>query len=150
MIAGSANVAYATLARNLARGGAGYPCPFSGTNSGPAQGGGVAGVGGTLTLANSIVASSSSGSNCFGAIIDAGHNISTDASCNFSGPGSRNNTDPVLGPLGDYGGPTATMPLLAGSPAINAADGAACPPTDQRGIARPFGPACDKIGRAHV
>jgi hypothetical protein len=86
---------------------------------------------------------SPSGSNCFGAIIDGGHNISTDASCNFSGPGSFNTTDPVLGPLGDYGGPTPTLPLLAGSPAINAAGGTACPPTDQRGTTRPFGTACD-------
>ncbi len=139
VIAGSASLAYATLARNLARGGAG----FFATNSGPAQGGGVAGVGGTLRLASSIVAFSSSGGNCFGPIIDGGHNISTDSSCNFSGPGSFNSTDPVLGPLGDYGGATLTMPLLAGSPAINAADGTACPPTDQRGIARPFGPGCD-------
>ena len=35
------------------------------------------------------------------------------------------------------------MPLLAGSPAINAATGPDCPPTDQRGRSRPFGAACD-------
>lgn len=35
------------------------------------------------------------------------------------------------------------MALLAGSPALNAANPAFCPPTDQRGLARPFGAGCD-------
>ena len=35
------------------------------------------------------------------------------------------------------------MALLSGSPALDAADAAFCPPTDQRGIARPFGAGCD-------
>ncbi len=43
--------------------------------------------------------------------------------------------DPLLGPLGDYGGPNETVPLLTGSPAIDAG-AASCPPTDQRGEAR--------------
>lgn len=42
--------------------------------------------------------------------------------------------DPLLAPLADNGGPTLTMELLAGSPAIGA--GADCPETDQRGISR--------------
>ena len=33
--------------------------------------------------------------------------------------------DPLLAPLGDYGGPTQTLALLPGSPAINAGDPAA-------------------------
>ena len=45
--------------------------------------------------------------------------------------------DPLLGPLGDYGGPTQTMPLLPGSPAIDAgSSGAGIPDTDQRGVGR--------------
>jgi hypothetical protein len=46
--------------------------------------------------------------------------------------------DPRLGPLGDYGGPTWTMPLLGDSPAIDAGDPdpADPPPTDQRGFGR--------------
>ncbi len=47
--------------------------------------------------------------------------------------------DPLLGPLADNGGPTQTMALLAGSPAIGA--GADCPATDQRGTPRTDG--CD-------
>jgi hypothetical protein len=40
--------------------------------------------------------------------------------------------------LGDYGGPTMTMPLLPGSPAIDGgAAGLGVPATDQRGRARP-------------
>jgi CSLREA domain-containing protein len=51
--------------------------------------------------------------------------------------------DPVLGPLADNGGPTATRALEAGSPAIDAASSPACPAADQRGVARPQGAACD-------
>jgi hypothetical protein len=53
------------------------------------------------------------------------------------------NTEPLLGPLQNNGGPTMTSALLSNSPAINTADNAACPPTDQRGVPRPQGPACD-------
>ena len=53
-----------------------------------------------------------------------------------------------LGPLGSYGGPTETIPLLVGSPAADAGDDIFCaaPPVnglDQRGSVRPFGPQCD-------
>jgi hypothetical protein len=51
--------------------------------------------------------------------------------------------DPFLGPLQDNGGITQTMALLAGSPAIDAADDANCPPTDQREVLRPQGSSCD-------
>jgi CSLREA domain-containing protein len=51
--------------------------------------------------------------------------------------------DPRLGPLADNGGPTATRALEAGSPAIDAASSPDCPATDQRGVARPQGAACD-------
>ena len=51
------------------------------------------------------------------------------------------NVDPMLGPLQDNGGPTMTMALLPGSPAIDAGapvDGLA---TDQRGVSRTdYGP----------
>ena len=46
-------------------------------------------------------------------------------------------TDPLLAPLGNYGGPTQTMALLPGSPAINAGtNGPGIPTTDQRGLGR--------------
>ncbi|MCI0550328.1 MAG: hypothetical protein L0287_05195 [Anaerolineae bacterium] len=52
-------------------------------------------------------------------------------------------TDPLLGTLGNYGGVTETIPLQAGSSAINQGNPAFCPATDQRGITRPQGAACD-------
>jgi hypothetical protein len=51
--------------------------------------------------------------------------------------------DPLLGTLGEYGGFTETIPLLAGSSAIDAGNGAACPASDQRGAVRPQGSGCD-------
>jgi hypothetical protein len=50
-------------------------------------------------------------------------------------------TDPSLGTLGDYGGFTRTIPLPAGSPAINATN-SNFPATDQRGVPR-SNPTCD-------
>lgn len=41
--------------------------------------------------------------------------------------------DPLLGPLANNGGPTQTMALLPGSPAINTGDNAGAPEWDQRG-----------------
>jgi predicted outer membrane repeat protein len=51
--------------------------------------------------------------------------------------------DPLLGPLQNNGGLTPTMALLPGSPAIDAGDNASCLSTDQRGVSRPQGAACD-------
>jgi len=55
--------------------------------------------------------------------------------------------DPRLGPLAPNGGFSATHLLRAGSPAINA--GACVVATDQRGVARPQGAACD-LGAVEV
>jgi predicted outer membrane repeat protein len=51
--------------------------------------------------------------------------------------------DPQLAPLANNGGPTPTMAIVASSPAFNRAAAATCPATDQRGISRPQGDACD-------
>jgi hypothetical protein len=53
----------------------------------------------------------------------------------LNGPGDQINTDPLLGPLQDNGGPTLTHMLLPGSPAIDAGDPNFTPPPfhDQRG-----------------
>ncbi len=102
----------------------------------------VAGVSVTgAFMVNTLLASNSPGGNASGPIVDGGHNLSSDASCAFTDPTSLSNTDPLLGPLADNGGPTLTMALLAGSPAIGAADSASAPPTDQRGFPRPTGSA---------
>lgn len=135
---GIATLVHATIAGNTA---VGYISHFS---SPPGQGGGLfGGDNGTLRLVNSIVANSALGGNCYGSIVDGGHNISSDSSCPFSATGSLTNTDPMLGPLGYYGGHTQVLPLREGSPAIDAADQLSCPESDQRGFPRPVGCGCD-------
>jgi hypothetical protein len=107
-------------------------------------------AGATLRLTNTIVANNTS-AGCFagffgsGAVVLAsgGHNVASDGSCNLAAAGDRPGVDPLLGPLANNGGSTATHALLPGSPAIDAADAAACPATDQRGVARPRGAGCD-------
>ena len=44
--------------------------------------------------------------------------------------------NPLLGKPGSYGGPTPTIPLLPGSPAIDAGTSAGIPAADQRGLPR--------------
>ena len=132
---GTMALASCTLSDNATIGGEGLPDET-------VLGGGVFSTNGVASLINTILANNSDG-NGFGLLTDLGHNLSSDGSCNFTGPGSLNSTDPVLGPLGDYGGPTPTIPLLAGSPAIDGGDNANYPLTDQRGHARPYGSAPD-------
>lgn len=55
----------------------------------------------------------------------------------FNGTGDRVGTNSLLSALGNYGGPTQTLALLPGSPAIDNGVAAGAPATDQRGIARP-------------
>ena len=95
------------------------------------------------TLQNSILANNSS-ANCVGSVTSKGYNLSSDDSCAFNGPGDLNNIDPMLGPLRANGGPTKTMALLPGSPAIDAGYQSGCTDgqghllkTDQRGMPRP-------------
>jgi hypothetical protein len=124
-------------------------------NSAP-SGGGVAWGGwkGSVTLQNTIVARNSGG-NCWNSNMTSnGYNLSSDDTCNFTGTGDMNNTKPGLGKLGNHGGPTQTMLLLEGSPAIDAGNPNGCTDgnghllkTDQRGYPRPAkykqGKPCD-------
>jgi len=74
--------------------------------------------------------------NNSGTVTSRGYNLSSDDGGGYlTGPGDQINTDPLLGPLQDNGGPTLTHALLAGSPAIDAGDPNFIPPpsTDQRG-----------------
>src|SRR5204862_1580904 len=69
-------------------------------------------------------------------LITHGYNVCSDNGGGFlNGPGDQINTDPMLGPLQDNGGPTFTHALLPGSPAIDAGDPKFTPPPyyDQRG-----------------
>jgi CSLREA domain-containing protein len=93
---------------------------LSGNSAG--SGGGVSNAG-SLSLTNSIVANSSGGDVTGG--YTGGHNLTGAV---------------ALGPLAANGGPTETMALPTGSPAIGNADPALAPATDQRGIRRGAGP----------
>jgi len=75
-------------------------------------------------------------SDGFNTIMSQGYNVSSDDGAGYlNGPGDQINTDPMLGPLQDNGGPTFTHVLLPGSPAINTGDPNFTPPPfyDQRG-----------------
>jgi hypothetical protein len=107
-------------------------------------GGGIFNAG-TLTVTASIFANNIGGSLglSFGAIVSKGHNLFSDSPFGALNPTDLTDTNPLLGPLADNGGPTQTMALLPGSLAIDA--GVAVPgvSTDQRGVPRPQGRAPD-------
>ena len=74
--------------------------------------------------------------NDFGTVTSYGYNVSSDDGGGYlNGTGDQINTDPMLGPLQNNGGPTFTHELLKGSPAIDAGDPNFTPPPyyDQRG-----------------
>ncbi|MCI0379173.1 MAG: Ig-like domain-containing protein [Gemmataceae bacterium] len=117
-------------------------------NSAGSRGGGIyASTLGAVTLENSIIALNThvnSGPDINGQVRSLGHNLignSTDASGFLAS--DILNVDPRLGGLANNGGPTQTRALLPGSPAIDAANTATAPATDQRGISRPQGAASD-------
>jgi hypothetical protein len=97
----------------------------------------------TAIVKNSIVAGNGP-INCGPNMVSVGQNFSDDATCG----GFTQTGTPLLEPLADNGGPTPTMALTPGSPAIDAV--AVCTDllgalvsVDQRGTARPQGASCD-------
>jgi len=115
------------------------------------NGGGIENSAGSVSLVNSILADQLSGEDCLGQLVSAGHNLDSDGTCNLTQPNDLPNTDPVLGPLADNGGPTETHALLRGSPAIDAGEVVCTDPdgapltTDQRGEPRPVDGNGDSI-----
>jgi hypothetical protein len=95
-----------------------------------------------LGMQSSIIADpGTTGPDCGGPVQSHGNNVSSDLSCGLGQSSDRQNVDPMLGPLANNGGPTDTLALLAGSPAIDA--GGTCTGTDQRGQSRAQGMTCD-------
>lgn len=98
---------------------------------------------GTRTFTNTIVAGNTGG-ECAGGGANAPvshHNLVTDGSCALTGPANLQGVAAQIGGLANNGGPTDTQALAATSPAVNAGSG--CTTTDQRGVGRPQGAACD-------
>jgi hypothetical protein len=117
---------------------------FSGNTAG-FGGGGITSVASTITIRNTILASSTCSTSDSGTFTDEGGNLDEGATCPFSASSSKSNTPAGLDPAGlqNNGGATNTIALQASSAAIDAA--VSCPPptTDQRGVQRPQGEACD-------
>lgn len=116
---------------------------FAGNIATSGYGGGFYG-GGTIHFDNNIIANST-GTDCqfSGTFITNTNNLVEDGSCAAALSG-----DPKLGALANNGGPTQTMALMAGSPAINAGNATVCSADpvnnlDQRGITRSLGGRCD-------
>jgi hypothetical protein len=78
-------------------------------------------------------------------VVSHGWNVLPDSSCGSGQESDLIGVDPVLGALGDHGGPTSTRLPLPGSPLLGRipADDPACGGTDQRGVARPVGTGCE-------
>jgi alpha-tubulin suppressor-like RCC1 family protein len=130
-------------------------------NTGTISVGGIFNNGGAASIKNSILANNvvtNGGSfNCYssgGSASSGGYNLSDDTTCAgfFTAAGDLNNTPARLDPAGlqNNGGPTPTIALVVASPAVDAIPLSACTDTngnpvstDQRGIARPQGSACD-------
>jgi beta-glucanase (GH16 family) len=103
-----------------------------------------------LTVRGSVVVDNS-GTEC--GVVDngggtvllssGGHNVTSDGTCGAAASGDVTESEPVLEPLADNGGPTATHLPVAGSVVIDNGDPDQPEGTDQRGVARPQGSAPD-------
>jgi len=107
---------------------------------------------GAAAVQNTIL-SENAGGNCTGTqpVTSLGYNLEDTNICVFTNTGDLVDTNPLLGPLQNNGGPTLTHALTGGigaSRAINAgvptpACGTAPFDVDQRGAIRPDGSDCD-------
>jgi hypothetical protein len=118
-------------------------------------GGGLDVNAGTATLDNTIVALNTNGTGRGAPADDIAGTVSSASAYNLIGTGGSGGltngpqgnqvgvAKPLLSPLGHYGGPTPTIALLPGSPAIGGGSssipGVTVPTKDQRGVARPAG-----------
>ncbi|HEY7907648.1 MAG TPA: choice-of-anchor Q domain-containing protein, partial [Thermomicrobiales bacterium] len=149
----SLNVTDSTIAGNTAsfRGGAIFAggsgtvtltnTTLSGNSAMDAGGGITAQTNATVALTNTIVANSTGGDlsvySSAGGTFTGVNNLIDDAAtaASFTDGASGNivGHPALLGTLGNYGGPTQTVALLPGSPAIDAGASGGIPPMDQRG-----------------
>ncbi len=125
-------------------------CTVSGNT---AETGGVGNAGGsffsppaTATLTDTIVAANTTADGVASDIKNLGNLSGSYDMIGTGGSGGLQNgvngnivgvADPLLSPLGDYGGPTETIALLPGSPALGVGTPVGGVTTDQRGVTRP-------------
>ncbi|MFK8025532.1 MAG: choice-of-anchor Q domain-containing protein, partial [Ilumatobacter sp.] len=105
-------------------------------------------IDGPLSIGASVIAEAVGADNCAvaGTVTSNGQSQSDDLSCQLTGAGDLAPAPaPMLGALADNGGPTTTRLPLAGSPLRGSVSGSLCDSADpdQRGGARPQGPACE-------
>lgn len=130
---------------------------FTGNTAGT-SGGALYNFLGAMTLRNTIVSGNTapSGRECFnetggggGTLTANAHNVLGVSGSAGGCPAGATDVVPagalttVVKSLGDNGGPTQTHGLPGGSPALDTADMAFCPFTDQRGAGRPQLTGCD-------
>jgi hypothetical protein len=128
---GTTEIIFSTIADN--------PGAYELWNNGPV---------GSFSISNSIVSGHTSDGNCFAPVQSNGFNIDSSTAtsgniCSLNQPSDLNGIDPHLQAASTSAG-LPIRPLAAGSPALDSADPAKCSGTDQRGVARPQGPACDR------
>lgn len=114
------------------------------TATGVGNSGGLSATGGAVTFRNSILANNVATGPAIGQCFAVAGGTMTNGGGNLQYPnafcsGTTPLGDPLLGPLANNGGPTQTMALGLGSPAIDQANPANCPAADQRGVARTDG-----------
>lgn len=146
---GPADIYNSTIARNISTdsGGGATFCNASANirsstialNESANPGAGISACPGAGVVVRNTIVAGNSTANCAaagtGSITSGANNLDSGASCGFAKPGDLSNTDPLLGPLADNGGPTDTLALSPCSPAIDA--GNSNESADQRGVARP-------------
>ena len=151
-LSASGTVTNSTFVGNSAQHGGGlvgFSAPLTVTNStisgnSASDGAGLYKSGSLATLTNTVLANATATiKNCTGGgtLTADSHNLADDNTC--GGATQATTAQLALGTLGDYGGPTQTIPLLPGSPAIDAGAavgsgpaGATVPAADQRGKPR--------------
>jgi len=147
--AATAAIISSTIVGNVAPGCFANNCSFGGPG-----GGGIC-----TNTSMTVKSTNNSGSNCFRQVVvgqnatSAGYNLSDDGTCSFlTNTTDQNNTNAGLDPNGlqSNGGPTRTIALVPGSPALDFIPVGSCTDLngnaitkDQRGIPRPQGTACD-------
>jgi hypothetical protein len=151
---GTVNLKSSTVVNNIAATDA--PGGGAGLNS---FGSGTYNMTNTLLAGNIIQGSTVRAANCGcsggsggcqgNKMISFGNNLEDADTCVLTETSDFVNTDPVIGPLQNNGGPTLTHSLLTGSPAIDTGSNVNCS-VDQRGVYRPLDGNGDKIATCDI